>query len=31
MRNTIRLEVALPHKLSAKARKAVEDLRSEGL
>lgn len=27
----IRLEVALPHKLSAKARKTVEDLKSEGL
>lgn len=27
----IRLEVALPHKLSGKARKVVEDLRSEGL
>ena len=27
----IRLEVALPHKLSSKAKKAVEDLRSEGL
>ncbi|MDE2021399.1 MAG: molecular chaperone DnaJ [Patescibacteria group bacterium] len=27
----IRLEVALPHKLSGKAKKAVEDLRSEGL
>ncbi|MDP1689596.1 MAG: molecular chaperone DnaJ [bacterium] len=27
----IRLEVALPHKLSGKARKTVEDLKSEGL
>ncbi len=27
----IRLEVALPHKLSSKARKTVEDLKSEGL
>lgn len=27
----IRLEVALPHKLSGKAKKAVEDLRNEGL
>lgn len=27
----IRLEVALPHKLSSKAKKAVEELRSEGL
>ena len=27
----IRLEVALPHKLSAKARKSLEDLKSEGL
>ena len=27
----IRLEVALPHKLSSKAKKAVEDLKSEGL
>ena len=27
----IRLEVALPHKLSGKAKKAVEDLKSEGL
>ena len=27
----IRLEVALPHKLSSKARKALEDLKSEGL
>ncbi|MFA5942156.1 MAG: molecular chaperone DnaJ [Candidatus Paceibacterota bacterium] len=27
----IRLEVALPHKLSGKAKKAVEDLRAEGL
>jgi molecular chaperone DnaJ len=27
----IRLEVALPHKLSGKARKVVEDLKSEGL
>jgi molecular chaperone DnaJ len=27
----IRLEVALPHKLSSKARKVVEDLKSEGL
>ena len=27
----IRLETALPHKLSAKARKALEDLKSEGL
>lgn len=27
----IRLEVALPHKLSGKARKALEDLKSEGL
>lgn len=27
----IRLEVALPHKLSAKARHALEDLKSEGL
>jgi molecular chaperone DnaJ len=27
----IRLEVALPHKLSSKARKSVEDLRAEGL
>lgn len=27
----IRLEVALPHKLSGKARKIVEDLKSEGL
>ncbi|MBI4088790.1 molecular chaperone DnaJ [Candidatus Kaiserbacteria bacterium] len=27
----IRLEVALPHKLSGKARKSVEDLKSEGL
>lgn len=27
----IRLNVALPHKLSSKARKSVEDLRSEGL
>ncbi|MEK7553767.1 MAG: molecular chaperone DnaJ [Patescibacteria group bacterium] len=27
----IRLEVALPHKLSSKARKSLEDLKSEGL
>ncbi|MDD2657615.1 MAG: molecular chaperone DnaJ [Candidatus Pacebacteria bacterium] len=27
----IRLEVALPHKLSSKAKKALEDLKSEGL
>ena len=27
----IRLEVALPHKLSGKARKSVDDLKSEGL
>lgn len=27
----IRLEVALPHKLSSKARKAIEELKSEGL
>jgi molecular chaperone DnaJ len=27
----IRLEVALPHKLSSRARKALEDLKSEGL
>ncbi|MHB8660647.1 MAG: molecular chaperone DnaJ [Minisyncoccota bacterium] len=27
----IRLEVALPHKLSGKARKTIEDLKSEGL
>lgn len=27
----IRLEVALPHKLSAKAKKAIDDLRAEGL
>ncbi len=27
----IRMEVALPHKLSAKARKSLEDLKSEGL
>jgi molecular chaperone DnaJ len=27
----IRLEVALPHKLSGKARKTVEDLKTEGL
>ena len=27
----IRLEVALPHKLSAKARKSLDDLKSEGL
>jgi len=27
----IRLEVALPHKLSDQAKKAVEDLKSEGL
>lgn len=27
----IRLEVALPHKLSSKAKKAIEELRSEGL
>ncbi|MDP2665677.1 MAG: molecular chaperone DnaJ [bacterium] len=27
----IRLEVAMPHKLSAKARKSLEDLKSEGL
>jgi molecular chaperone DnaJ len=27
----IRLEVALPHKLSGKAKKSVEDLKSEGL
>ncbi len=27
----IRLEVALPHKLSGKARKAIEELRTEGL
>jgi DnaJ-class molecular chaperone len=27
----IRLEVALPHKLSGKARKALEDLKTEGL
>jgi molecular chaperone DnaJ len=27
----IRLETALPHKLSSKARKALEDLKSEGL
>lgn len=27
----IRLEVALPHKLSSKAKKSVDDLRSEGL
>ena len=27
----IRLEVAMPHKLSSKARKSLEDLKSEGL
>ena len=27
----IRLEVALPHKLSSKAKKAIEELKSEGL
>ena len=27
----IRLEVALPHKLSGKAKKAIEELRAEGL
>ena len=27
----IRLEAALPHKLSGKAKKAVEDLKNEGL
>lgn len=27
----IRLEIALPHKLSGKAKKAIEELRTEGL